>query len=514
RVKAFQKKHQLVVNGIGDPVTLKKLEAEVPYLALEEGVRHNDMLTLKKHLQTLAFANGMAMTNYYGSYTTKKVKDLQKYYGIKQTGKADKDTLKIIKDILNSPYLPGKRHQDIIPFKEKLNATEFGGISLTNLYGSFTEKRVKAFQKKHQLVVNGIGDPVTLKKLEAEVPYLALEEGVRHNDVLTLKKDLQTLGFANGMSMTNYYGSYTTKKVKDLQKYYGIKQTGKADKDTLKIIKDILNSPYLPGKRHQDIIPFKEKLNATEFGGISLTNLYGSFTEKRVKAFQKKHQLVVNGIGDPVTLKKLEAEVPYLALEEGVRHNDVLTLKKDLQTLGFANGMSMTNYYGSYTTKKVKDLQKYYGIKQTGKADKDTLKIIKDILNSPYLPGKRHQDIIPFKEKLNATEFGGISLTNLYGSFTEKRVKAFQKKHQLVVNGIGDPVTLKKLEAEVPYLALEEGVRHNDVLTLKKDLQTLGFANGMSMTNYYGSYTTKKVKDLQKYYGIKQTGKADKDTLK
>ncbi|HLQ83204.1 MAG TPA: N-acetylmuramoyl-L-alanine amidase [Pseudogracilibacillus sp.] len=132
-----------------------------------------------------------------------------------------------------------------------------------------------------------------------------LEEGVRHNDVLTLKKDLQTLGFANGMSMTNYYGSYTTKKVKDLQKYYGIKQTGKADKDTLKIIKDILNSPYLPGKRHQDIIPFKEKLNATEFGGISLTNLYGSFTEKRVKAFQKKHQLVVNGIGDPVTLKKL-----------------------------------------------------------------------------------------------------------------------------------------------------------------------------------------------------------------
>src|SRR5699024_8848990 len=311
-----------------------------------------------------------------------------------------------------------------------------------------------------------------------------LEEGVRHNDVLTLKKDLQTLGFANGMSMTNYYGSYTTKKVKDLQKYYGIKQTGKADKDTLKIIKDILNSPYLPGKRHQDIIPFKEKLNATEFGGISLTNLYGSFTEKRVKAFQKKHQLVVNGIGDPVTLKKLEAEVPYLALEEGVRHNDVLTLKKDLQTLGFANGMSMTNYYGSYTTKKVKDLQKYYGIKQTGKADKDTLKIIKDILNSPYLPGKRHLDIIPFKEKLNATEFGGISLTNLYGSFTEKRVKAFQKKHQLVVNGIGDPVTLKKLEAEVPYLALEEGVRHNDVLTLKKDLQTLGFANGMSMTNY------------------------------
>src|SRR5699024_5267260 len=213
--------------------------------------------------------------------------------------------LKIIKDILNSPYLPGKRHQDIIPFKEKLNATEFGGISLTNLYGSFTEKRVKAFQKKHQLVVNVIGDPVTLKKLEAEVPYLALEEGVRHNDVLSLKKDLQTLGFANGMSMTNYYGSYTTKKVKDLQKYYGIKQTGKADKNTLNIIKEILNSPYLPGKRHQDIIPFKEKLNATEFGGISLTNLYGSFTEKRVKAFQKKHQLVVNGIGDPVTLKKL-----------------------------------------------------------------------------------------------------------------------------------------------------------------------------------------------------------------
>src|SRR5699024_1405332 len=50
---------------------------------------------------------------------------------------------------------------------------------------------------------------------------------------------------------------------------------------------------------------------------------------------------------------------------------------------------------------------------------------------------------------LKKAGFGGMNISDLYGSYTAKRVKDLQKKHGLKVNGIADEVTLKKIDALV-----------------------------------------------------------------
>src|SRR5699024_393613 len=100
-----------------------------------------------------------------------------------------------------------------------------------------------------------------------------LKKGVRDHKVVSLKKDLNKLGYG-GIMVTNYYGNYTEKKVKQFQKYYGLKVTGQANKATLSKIKSLLPNPLSKGKRHKDTPGLKRDLNKLGYGGIMVTNYF------------------------------------------------------------------------------------------------------------------------------------------------------------------------------------------------------------------------------------------------
>ncbi len=150
-----------------------------------------------------------------------------------------------------------------------LNRTKFNGVMVTNYYGNFTVKQVKKFQKFIGLPVTGKVDKKTFTKLQ-ELVDNPLQEGVRHPDTIALKKNLNKLGFGN-IKVTSYYGSFTTKRVKDFQKYYGLKATGVADKATRIKIDELINNPLQQGNLHNDLIDLKKKLNWTGYGNIKVT---------------------------------------------------------------------------------------------------------------------------------------------------------------------------------------------------------------------------------------------------
>src|SRR5699024_4710030 len=156
---------------------------------------------------------------------------------------------------------------------KKLNNIGFGGITVTTLYGSFTEKRVKEFQRYYDLKVNGIADDQTLAKLN-EVYNSPLQLGKTHKDTTTLKRNLNRLGF-KGITVTSYFGDYTEKKLKDFQKYYGLKANGIADAVTLDKINEIKNSPLQLGKRSASLTSLKNKLNSIGYGKITVTTYFG-----------------------------------------------------------------------------------------------------------------------------------------------------------------------------------------------------------------------------------------------
>ncbi|WP_194842064.1 peptidoglycan-binding protein [Gracilibacillus salitolerans] len=505
KVKEFQSDHGLVVNGIIDEVTLAKINSQSspPY---RQGDRHTAIADFKRDLNRIGF-NGIKVTTYFGSYTTTKVKEFQQYYGLKADGIVGESTLDKMEEILNSPYQEGKSHNNLSDIKKKLNALGYGKIIVTDYFGSFTTKKVKEFQRDHGLAVNGLIDEVTLTEInsQASPPY---QQGDRHTTIADFKRDLNRIGF-NGILVTTYFGSYTTTKVKEFQQYYGLKADGVVGESTLDKMDEVVNSPYREGKSHNNLSDIKKKLNALGYGKIIVTDYFGSFTTKKVKEFQRDHGLVVNGIIDEVTLAEInsQASPPY---REGDRHTVIADFKRDLNKVGFGQIM-VTTYFGSFTTKKVKEFQQYYGLKTDGVVGQSTLDKIKEVANSPYQEGKSHSNLSNIKENLNHIGYGTIQVTNYFGSFTTKKVKAFQRDHGLVVNGIIDEVTLAKInsQASPPY---REGDRHPDIALMKRNLNLLGF-DGILESDYFGSFTKKRLIEFQKKYGLTANGVADQTTL-
>ncbi|MFD2628886.1 peptidoglycan-binding protein, partial [Oceanobacillus kapialis] len=123
-----------------------------------------------------------------------------------------------------------------------------------------------------------------LQQRAVEAPDV-LEVGVSHPSVVALKEKLNAIGF-DGIRETEYYGNWTKTRVEDFQSNYGLPVTGVADSTTLEKLDEVYTSPFQYGKRHENTVDLKEKLNRAGFGYITVTTYYGSFTKNQVAQFQ------------------------------------------------------------------------------------------------------------------------------------------------------------------------------------------------------------------------------------
>ncbi|MEN2466412.1 peptidoglycan-binding protein [Ornithinibacillus sp. JPR2-1] len=486
--------------------TLTTNSVQNGYTVFKPGDRHEGIIELKVKLNAIGFDN-ISETDLYGSWTETRVKQFQDNYGLSATGVADEETQAKLDEVYYSPFQLGGSSEEIIDLKKKLNLMGFDGISLTINYGSWTETRVKQFQSFIGLKDNGIADAYTRQKLD-EFLEVGYGVGDRHHSLVNMKRKLNTIGF-DRISETDLFGSWTKTRIEQFQANYGLKVTGRANAETLSKLDEIVNNSFQVGDRDEAIIELKKKLNRMGFDRISETDLYGSWTKTRVEQFQEFIGLKPNGIADAYTIQKLD-EFMDKGYKLGDRHDILVTVKNGLNKIGFS-GIQETNYFGSWTETRVKQFQEYYGIEVTGTINAATLDKLDEVLNSPLQLNKRHDDLIQLKHKLNWLDYGYITVTDLYGSFTEKMVRKFQKDHGLPVSGIAEPNTIAKID-EVLETTFQPGQRHDGIVVLKKHLNSIGFGN-ISLTALYGDFTTKKVREFQEYYGLNVTGSADFATL-
>ncbi|WP_368901457.1 peptidoglycan-binding protein [Oceanobacillus oncorhynchi] len=474
----------------------------------KQGDRHQEIVKLKKQLNGIGFGY-ITETNLFGSFMATQVKRFQSYYGLTANGQMNQATKNKLNSVYNSPLQRGKRHNDIPDIKRQLNSLGYGHITVTTLFGSFMETKIKQFQRDHGLRVSGIVDEVTKKKLNELTKKSSYQRGDRHAEIVQYKKQLNAIGFGN-ISETTLYGSFMETQVKRFQSYYGLSATGKMNKATKDKLKSVYNSPLQRGKRHNSIPDIKRQLNSLGYGHISVTTLFGSFMETKIKQFQRDHGLRVSGIADEVTVAKLKELAPKDTYERGNRHAEIVQFKKQLNAIGFGY-ITETNLYGSFMETQVKRFQSYYGLSVTGKMNKATKDKLNSVYNHPLQKGKRHNDILEIKRNLNSLGYGHISVTTLFGSFMEKKIKEFQKDYGLRVSGIADDVTVAKLKEVAPKDSYQRGDRHPEVIQFKEQLNAVGFGY-ITKTNLYGSFMETQVKRFQSYYGLSATGKMNKAT--
>ncbi|MFD1020155.1 peptidoglycan-binding protein [Thalassobacillus hwangdonensis] len=477
------------------------------------GDRNEAISSFKEKLNAIGFG-GIIISDYFGDFTARRVKEFQSNYGLTVDGIAGPATLSKLDTVYNSPYQQGNRATGIIQLKNQLNETSFGGIIVSDFYGSFTEQRVMELQSHLGMEPNGIADTVTRNELNQLVEQInaspsGFEQGDHHEDISDMKRKLNAIGF-DGIIVSDYFGGFTAKQVEAFQENYRLEGTGVANEATLAKLNEIYNSPYQQGNRDSGISQMKESLNRTEFGGIIVSDLYGSFTAKRVKQLQNYFGMEANGIADELTRERLEQLVIELGHQQGDHHNDISEMKVMLNHIGFG-GILVTDYFGGFTEKRVKQFQSYYGLPVNGRADQSTMDYLEEVYNSNSQAGKSHSDNLALKEKLNAIGFGGILVTKYFGAFTEQRVQEFQRFYGLKVNGIADHPTLTKMN-EIYYSPLQKGKSHKSISSIKEDLNAIKY-DGILVTDYFGSFTEKRLKEFQRDHELPVSGIADSRTI-
>ncbi|WP_052345754.1 peptidoglycan-binding protein [Paucisalibacillus sp. EB02] len=353
---------------------------------------------------------------------------------------------------------------------------------------------------------------------ENEPAELLLHNGVRHESVIQLKKELEKLGFVSWKNEpNNYFGDSTEKAVLDFQVYYGLNQTGIADTPVLHKIEEMLAIPFQNGKIHEGTVKVKQDLAV--LGYVKWNNVpndyFGKQTEIAIIKFQRDNSLPASGIVDPTTMTKL-VELAEAPLQLGMYRSDAVHVKKNLARLGFIKWKNEPNdYFGASSEKALKDFQRYYGIKQTGILDNVTITKMDSVLSNPLQNGKRQPDTIQLKRDLE--RLGYVNWKNnpndYFGAGTEQAVQAFQRDYSLPISGIAEEVTFNKI-IEVLNIPYQTGKRDPLNVQLKKDLEKLGFINWKNNPNdYFGSSTKNAVIRFQKHFGLRVNGIADKFTL-
>lgn len=505
KVKEFQRSYGLPVNGKLDHATMAKID-EVYESTFQNGRSHPKIAEMKEKLNAIGFS-GILVTDYFGNYTEKKVREFQRNYGLTVNGKLDKQTMSMIDEVYHSPYQVGNSDPGISELKEKLNRMGFSGILVTDYYGNYTAKKVKQFQEFAGIKANGIADSYTRAKLDHLIAN-GYKQGDRYQEIGDFKDKLNKIGFG-GITVTDYYGSYTAKKVREFQSYYGLKETGRVNGETIDKIYEVYNNSYRQGIRDNDLKQIKRNLNRLDFGGITVTSYFGAYTEKQVKNFQSYYDLKPTGVIDEKTLDKMD-KVLSSPFQVGKSHEDTSKLKQNLNRLGF-DGITVTDYFGSYTEKQLKKFQDRYGLRAHGIADDVTLNKIDDLMSNGFKKGARHTGIKELKRDLNRLGFGKISVTSYFGDYSAKKVKEFQDFYGLKVTGQVNDATFDKIE-EILNSPYQVKRSHPDISDIKMKLIALGF-DGILVTDYFGSFTEKRVKDFQKSVNYPVSGIVDEKTL-
>ncbi|WP_067841355.1 peptidoglycan-binding protein [Amphibacillus sediminis] len=495
-----------------------------------------EVALLKEHLNELGFSVGMDYPNNYGPSTKRAVEQLQAYYGLNVTGIVDSLTSQTIDEIINNPLRLGQNNIETQQLKEKLSQLGFSVTMISSdSYDEETEQIIKDLQAQFDLVVNGIGDPITLalvdeilesqkEELNTELTSKNLtnltektthELGPKSNNeqVAELKANLNLVGFSVGMNYPNNYGPATERAVKEFQAYYGLSATGIADSQTLQKLDEILTSPLRRGQNNDQARELKENLNRIGFTvSMNSPGSYGPATEQALKDFQSHYGLVVNGIGDSVTLAKLE-EVLNQDLSVGITRPDVVMFKEKLGMIGFPVASNPTPYYGKTTERVVKEFQAYYGLPVTGIADSETLSVLENAVNQRLGPGSNNNRVAELKENLNLVGFSvGMNYPKSYGPATERAVDRFQSYYGLRVTGIADSQTQEKLD-EILTSPLRRGQNNDQARELKENLNRIGFTVSMNSPGSYGPATEQAVRDFQSHYGLVVNGIGDSVTL-
>ena len=137
----------------------------------------------------------------------------------------------------------GSSGADVKTLQRRLKQLGYYTGSVDGDFGDATEKALRAFQDRNNLLVDGIAGNKTLTKLYSgtavaaaakTTEYKTLRKGDRGDEVVQMQDSLQQLGYL--ATVTGYYDDATVAAVRSFQSRNGLSVDGSAGQETLAVL--------------------------------------------------------------------------------------------------------------------------------------------------------------------------------------------------------------------------------------------------------------------------------------
>lgn len=366
-----------------------------------------------------------------------------------------------------------------------------------------------------------------------------LRPGDKGEGVKVAQRLLKSYGYYLG-SVDGSYGKATTSAVRKFQLYNNLTVDGKIGPKTNAVLTsgNAVSAPKNDDETVTDVEALQTLLKAYGYYNGKIDNVFGSGTEKALRAFQKANDLLEDGKLGPATIAALLSGNAVCApvTQKGQEAEIVKHIQQRLAHYGYYTG-KIDGVFGTGTIAATKVFQKANGLKVDGAVGEETLAKLnsddavyktladdKDELGKyPILRKNANNEYVKQAQSLLKTlDYYKGEVDGLYDDETIKAVKAYQKAVGLTADGKVGPKTWAKLlnldpgVIPTPVPKPDDGVMRpgdegDDVKALQLKLNTLGAK--LKVDGKYGTKTTKAVSDFQKANGLKVDGKAGPLTM-
>ncbi len=409
-----------------------------------------------------------------------------------------------------------------------------------------------------------------------------LRDGSQGDAVRELQRKLKKLGFYTG-NIDGDFGKGTEAAVKRFQAQYGLTADGVAGARTLAALEtaEATASPtdtptpkptaapnYNENTRLQNgnsgtlVRKVQDRLIELGYLAGEANGKYNNATEAAVRAFQKRHTSVSDGVAGKETLDALFSSrarktstasgVVGVTLKYGDNNDIVKAIQTRLKSLGYYSGPVNGNF-GPQTQEAVTTFQTLNGLKADGVAGGTTLEKMFDAdaltyrlargtatpkptatpTPKPTAAPKYSADTflkvgasgtLVKQMQLRLIELGYLAgeATGKFNNGTLLALMAYQKKHINYADGVAGTETLDALfygtsrkvntALGVVGVTLQYGDNSPAVKALQNRLDSLGYYNG-AVNGDFGNNTLVGVTNFQSLNGLKADGIAGTSTL-
>ncbi len=536
--------HLIAITPTATPgATMNPAEDTGSYQVLQSGADGNQVMALQEALTELGYLKGAA-DGIYGSGTAQAVMAFQRKNGYPVTGVADanlqafifngkpmnasgeKTKIKTLPVIDGINITTGDKGVLVRTVQSKLRELGYYTGSVSGTYDSATVAAVKAFQKKNGLKADGVAGADTQALLlrggisanatppptaaptptplpAFETPASTVRSGSEGRDAKLVQQRLIDLGYLGGTADGDF-GPRSVAALKAFQTKNGLKADGVAGAGT----NAVLFSYMALGV---DYVPL-----GTPVPTAVVTTTYPPITQDNVVVIRKG----VTGIA-VLRLQTRLTELGYYdsAMDSVCKADDVAAIRAFQKN----NGLSVDGVAG-YATQVV--LYSQTAIRDDGQMAGSVQESYETLKK-----GMTGEAVRQLQERLIALGYLTGKADGVYGTATAEAVYNFQKRNNLVRDGVAGEKTLRALystsavqptatpvpQATVPPATIQtaliqQGDSGEAVKALQQRLIALGYLTGKA-DGIFGAKTYRALKDFQKANALLADGIAGSATI-